>query len=77
MTNKAIADITAERERQHTIGYDNAHDDEHGVLHLLEWASRYARRAAEGIGTPAGRADLVKCAALVVAAIEATDRNTP
>lgn len=35
--------IEAERNRQIEKGYDQAHDEEHGVDHLLTWAQEYAR----------------------------------
>lgn len=55
--------VIEERKRQIAKGYDAAHDDEHGIDHLLSWAQDYARR-----GEP------VKSAALIHAAREAIDR---
>jgi len=33
--------VAAERERQITIGYDQKHDDAHGLDHLWGWAQHY------------------------------------
>lgn len=38
------AAMDAERVRQIERGYDDAHDREHGPVHLLNWAIDYARR---------------------------------
>lgn len=38
------AAMDAERERQIEHGYDDAHDAEHGIEHILNWAIDYARR---------------------------------
>ncbi|WP_323985919.1 hypothetical protein [Microbacterium plantarum] len=38
------AAMDAERARQIEHGYDDAHDQEHGPAHLLNWAMDYARR---------------------------------
>lgn len=38
------AAMDAERVRQIEHGYDDAHDQEHGARHLLNWAIDYARR---------------------------------
>lgn len=35
--------IQAERSRQIEKGYDDVHDNEHGIDHLLTWAQEYAR----------------------------------
>lgn len=51
--------IQAERNRQIEKGYDETHDAEHGVDHLLTWAQEYARTS-----------DPVASAALVEAARE-------
>lgn len=39
-----ITKMDAERERQVAHGFDDRHDDEHGVAHLADWAIDYARR---------------------------------
>jgi len=36
--------VRTERESQRAKGFDEAHDDEHGIDHLLMWAQDYARR---------------------------------
>lgn len=51
--------IAAERERQVEKGYDRAHDEQHGIDHVLRWAQEYGRL---------GKA--VEAAALVEAARE-------
>jgi hypothetical protein len=60
------AEIRAERESHAAKGWTAEHDDEHGAVHLIDLADRYAYRY--------GRDDLVKAASLLVAAIEAMDR---
>lgn len=59
MYNEWDAAVQGERSHQREIGYDTAHDAEHGVDHLLMWAQDYARR-----GKP------VKSAAMIEAARE-------
>jgi hypothetical protein len=53
------AAIQAERQRQVEKGYDAAHDRDHGLKHLLNWAIDYARRGKS-----------VESAALILAALE-------
>ena len=52
-------DVIAERRRQVELGYDNDHDEKHGVIHLLMWAQRYL-----SVG------ETIKAAALIQAARE-------
>lgn len=59
--NKAVL---FERGRQAAKGYDNAHDDAHGLDHLLMWSQRYAARGEH-----------VKAQALVQAAREYLGRH--
>lgn len=76
-------EIVTERAAQRERGYDAAHDDGHSLYDFLAIVRGclYKAQAVE-IGTeqPArriyGRADLVKAAAVLVAAIEAYDRET-
>lgn len=56
--------VQAERARQIAKGYDAAHDDEHGMAHLLTWAMHYLERG-----------ETVKAGALLVAAREALARS--
>ena len=56
--------VRAERVRQVERGFDQAHDDKHGVDHLLRWAQEYSRRG-----------ERVKSDALVEAARECFMRN--
>lgn len=49
--------MDAERARQIEHGYDDAHDAEHGVAHLLTWAIDYARR-----GNNLAAATMARCA---------------
>jgi hypothetical protein len=58
-------EIRAERDTHAAHGYDIEHDLAHGVHHLVYWADRYERRYS--------RANLVKAASLLVAAIELFD----
>lgn len=71
-----LGELNAERERQETLHYDLVHDDEHGLDHLLSIAGNYA---VETTTVPAAPHDqrraLIKCAALVIAAIELLDRK--
>jgi len=74
--SKALEDVAAERARQVEIGWTSEHDDEHGVGHLANRAVVYASAGRyTGILEPALlRAQLVKGAAMLVAAIERVDR---
>jgi len=57
--NEFNSQVLAERQRQIAKGYNEAHDDKHGVDHLIMWAQEYARVGAA-----------VKSAALLEAARE-------
>ena len=66
-----LSEIAAERQDQHSRGYTPAHDDAHGLGHILAQTATTpmdADRAAQ-------RAGLIRDAALLVAAIEWIDRN--
>jgi hypothetical protein len=76
-TFEAILDVTAERSKQEEKGWTTEHDDEHGVEHLLrESSARLGMIGAAGFDREriAVRAEVVTCAALLVAAIEVLDR---
>lgn len=62
-----LDEVAAVREQQITKGYDAAHDDAHGAGHLVAIAGAYVDRH--------DREGLVVAAALLVAAIEAVDRQ--
>ena len=49
--------MDVERARQVEHGYDDAHDAEKGIAHLLNWAIDYARR-----GNNLAAATMVRCA---------------
>lgn len=72
-----FGELDTERERQQTLHYDLTHDDEHGLDHMLSLAGNYAAAATtEPTAEVADqRRALIKCAALVVAAIELLDRS--
>lgn len=63
--DKFRAGVLAERMEHSAKGYDGAHDAEHGLVHLLDWAMEYAARGEH-----------VKASSLVLAAkdmLQATD----
>lgn len=60
-------DIREERSTHAARGYDDVHDSEHGVGHLISWAMYHASKG--------DRRGLVKSASLLVAAIECLDRE--
>lgn len=60
-------EIREERATHAERGYDETHDQEHGVDHLVSWAMFYASKG--------DRRNLVKSASLLVAAIECLDRG--
>lgn len=62
-STSVLDEIYAERLRQIGKGYDTAHDDTHGLTHLLD-------EAAARLNSSAERATLVESAALLVAAID-------
>lgn len=70
---KSIADVTAERATHDGRGWTAEHDLRHGVHHLVGLAQKYAHKPG-----PAGRglyerANMVKAAALLIAAIDMLD----
>lgn len=72
-TAQVLFDVAEERVRQRDeLGYTVEHDDEEGVGHLIYQAGNYvAAKPTEAVS----REDLVKGAALLVAAIEVLDRK--
>lgn len=74
--SKAMKDITTERESQIEKGWTHEHDDGHPIGHLVNRAIVYASAGRyEGVLEPALlREQLVKGAAMLVAAIDRVDR---
>lgn len=68
---KVVAEVLAERRTHAGRGWCNDHEDIPNVHHLVTLAERTARRSDTGYYE---RADLVKAASLLVAAIERMDR---
>lgn len=68
-------DIRAERESHAERGWDDAHDDLHGVHHLVTLSEKYAHRQNHDNPGYYNRDNLVKAAALMVAAIDTFDRS--
>jgi hypothetical protein len=64
------AEVAAERQRQIEQGHTTARDDQHGAVHLIDWARNYAVRAA----VLGNRSDIIKAVALLIAAVETFDR---
>jgi hypothetical protein len=71
-TFEAILSVTAERSRQEDKGWTPEHDDAAGWEHTAREA--WARLPEAPTENSDPRATLVKCAALLVAAIEVLDR---
>ena len=65
-----LDEIFSERMRQISKGYDAAHDDAHGLDHLLEIAGSYQVKFGETPTDEFFSGSLVKAAATLVAAIE-------
>lgn len=75
-TDRVLQEVIAERARQvGQLGYTEQHDDEHGEEHVMKQAHQRFERMAEGVTPTEARAELVKIAALAVAAIETMDRR--
>lgn len=67
-----------ERDRQLTeLGWTAEHDDSHGVEHLVQLHDRAVNNAGMAPSPIEARDELVKAAALLVAAIEVLDRRRP
>jgi hypothetical protein len=65
-----LEEIRKERSRQIVKGYTWPHDDEHGIGHIINEVERRLKPDDQ----PWDRDTLVKCAAMLLAAIEAFDR---
>lgn len=79
-TDRVLNDIRTERTTHAEKGYGEAHDDAHDIHHLVSWSSRYAAMQGKGPDAKNGLYDydrqrLVQAASLLVAAIEAMDRQ--
>lgn len=68
-TDKALELIKAERGSHSHRGFNAEHDKEHGVDHLLIWATHYNALALN----ENKKKNLIKAASLLVAAIEQLD----
>jgi len=66
---RIVTEVYEERIRQIAKGYDAEHDDGHGLEHILSQVNRKATT------WPPSRDNLVRDAALLIAAIEWYDRN--
>ncbi|WP_163275351.1 hypothetical protein [Cellulomonas iranensis] len=70
----ALADVAAERRTHDARGWTARHDDEHGVHHLVGLTLRKLHEAAPITHGLYSRQQLVKAAALLLAAIDRFDR---
>ncbi|MBD3941962.1 hypothetical protein IF188_09670 [Microbacterium sp. NEAU-LLC] len=72
-----LAAITIERDRQLAeLRWTPTHDDEHGAGHLVALVYGHLQAAGDDYdGQGMDRTELVKAAALLVAAIEVIDRS--
>lgn len=72
-----FAEIAEERHQQDTKWGGAAHDDQHDEDDWIEFIEKHARRAAPGLGFDRQlfRRQMVRVAALAVAAIEWVDRR--
>lgn len=71
-TARVLGDISLERRRQVAKGYNPSHDDAGGTAHLIEETRWHLNRS--GFENVDKRTELIKAAALIVAAIETLDR---
>ena len=75
VTSDVLVEVRDERERQVGLGYDAAHDDEHGSALVAQRAFDLLADVTEFVTPKDTRKALVQVAALVVAAIETLDRE--
>lgn len=77
--SKAIRDVEQERERHVALGYTASHDDQHAIQDLIRYSRQYSTAAmiheSPDPLSSRRRDDLVKAAAVLVAAIESFDRR--
>lgn len=72
-----INEVTAERERQATLGYDRQHDQQHDLSDLLGLLRfRLDVASHEDAEVPEARSNLIEVAALAVASVEWIDGPT-
>lgn len=69
-----LAEVGIELDRHEELGYDAAHDDAHGVEHLIDLAEMRAMIDPR-LAPDAKRRELVVLASLAVAAIKTIDRR--
>lgn len=74
-TRAVVEQVANERDRQPKLGWTTEHDDHHGVHHLVTLAEKYAHRNDPDNPGYYSRDNLLKAAALMVAAIERLDRG--
>jgi hypothetical protein len=67
--------VVAEYARANDKGYDDEHDDEHGLGHLFMTAARYMNQAGQDPTWSGREAALLKAAVLLVAALRYVDRH--
>lgn len=72
-TFEAILEVTQERSRQEEIGWTAEHDAMHGSEHLISEA--YKRLLIAHLSPSAEPRDIVKAAALLIAALEQLERE--
>jgi hypothetical protein len=70
-----LEEISTEREKQDRIWGGPDHDDDHSVNDWVAFITEYAGRARkEGAGIKKFRVNMIRVAALAVAAVESADR---
>jgi hypothetical protein len=74
---RVLSEIADERRRQDELWGGSYHDDEHGEYEWIDIIDHYVDQARFATRSPAKdyRTELVKVAALAVAAIESYDRK--
>lgn len=77
-TDRVLTDIRTERTHQIDLGWTTDHDDKHQTHTLVTLANQYAHKPESGNDQHRGyysRHRLIQAAALLVAAVEAMDRE--
>ena len=72
----ALDEIFAERMRQIEKGYDAAHDDAHGIQHLIEVATSYLHGFGETPTDEFVGGEIIKAAATLTAALDLLSRTS-